>query len=45
MKLIKVDEETHKAFKMYCVAQDVDMASKATEILNTFLLKEAGGEE
>ena len=43
MKLIMVDEETHQAFKMYCVAQNVDMKTKATEILNHFLLKEAGG--
>jgi len=45
MKLIKVEEDTHKAFKMYCVANGIDMTSKATEILNEFLLKEAGGIE
>jgi hypothetical protein len=43
MKLIKINKETHQAFKMYCVSKNVNMSDKATEILNHFLLKEAGG--
>ena len=45
MKFIKIDENTHQAFKMYCVANKVNMSDIATEIINHFLLKEAGGIE
>jgi len=43
MKLLKIKEETHQAFKMYCVANKIDMQDQADKIITNFLLKEAGG--
>lgn len=43
MKIIKIKDETHKAFKMYCVENGIDIQDQADKIIAEFLLKEAGG--